>query len=179
MKCATKAQNPSPNRAVKRTLALGVRPTPMSVKVSPPTAAVIGLLLSVIFFFFFAHLIVESASIWAIQVVKPTFEPLNNIFGKGYARALAYTMVFVVGVLGSALFVLPVRLLLGVNLTSISIALTAIAPVMLVTMSNGVPASFESFSLLVQPVVGVALAFVYRQRRPTNDAQSQNPKFSA
>ncbi|KGM38519.1 hypothetical protein JY96_21770 [Aquabacterium sp. NJ1] len=133
---------------------------------------VIGLLLSVIFFFFFAHVIVDSASIWAIQVVKPTFEPLNNAFGKGYARTLAYSMIFAVSVLGSALFVLPVRLLLGVNPTSISISLIAIAPVLLVTLSNGVPASIESFSLLVQPVVGVALAYVQRQRRLTNAAQS-------
>jgi hypothetical protein len=151
----------------------------MSVKVSPQTAAVIGLLLSVLFFFFFANFIIESANIWTIQFIKPTFEPLNSAFGKGYARAFAYFMVFVVSVLGSTLFMLPLRLLLGVNLTSISIALLAITPAMLVSLSNGFPTTFESFSLLVQPVVGVALTFVQRQRKPNHEINSQSPKSSA
>lgn len=136
------------------------------IALSASKAVTVALIVTVLFFLYFAHVIAGTWDAWVITALKPLFEPMNHALGKGYVRPLLVWVLFVVSVLGVALFMLPIRLIFGATMKSVLIALVAITPVVLVTLSDGVPTRWDHWLHLSQPVVGVALAFAYRKRRP-------------
>lgn len=128
-------------------------------------AILVGLLAAGMFFFYYAYAIVDGAEIWALSAMAPAFKVINASLGRSYSHLFGYTASFTIGVLGTVLFLLPIRVKWGVTSASVLALTLAIASVFLVTLADGTPRSLEALSVLVQPAFGVAILCVQRKAK--------------
>ena len=69
-----------------------------------------GVGLSFAFSFYFAHLIVGELTVWALQVLAPVLRWLSEVSGDAGARTFGHALAFTLGVAGTFVFVLPMRM---------------------------------------------------------------------
>ena len=124
------------------------------------TAILVGLIAAILFFFYFAYAIAVAATSWAIHALAPALRFINATWGSGYSHFLVYAAAFVIGTVGTALFLLPIRIVWGITPASVLTLVLAISPVVLSTLSGGAPQTVEALSLILQPLAGIALLCV-------------------
>lgn len=139
-------------------------------------ATLVGFIAAAFFFFYFAY-IVDGASLRAIHALAPAFKLINASIGRGYSHLLGYSVSLLIGVIGTFVFLLPIRIAWGVTPASMVACGIVIMPVALIFLFGGIPQNIEALSVSVQPLIGLALVFVQNRRRPQVSEPRPNPSF--